>query len=80
MSAAATSRTRIARPVSRWSHPGHGDTRPNSYSAPLSTAQSSSNGIVMVARASSRPTSARHHLSATLSRLAPTINTAIKSP
>jgi hypothetical protein len=34
----------------------------------------------MVAQASPRPTSARHHLTATLSRLASAVKTAIKSP
>jgi hypothetical protein len=80
MSAATTSRTRIAKRVSRWSQPGHGDARPDSCPAPLSTAQSAPNGIVMVAQTSSRPTSARHHLTATLSRLASHLKTAIQSP
>jgi hypothetical protein len=80
MSAAATSRTRIAKRVSRWSQPGNGDARLDSCPAPLSTAQSSPKAIVMVAQASSSPTSARHHLTAALSRLVSTINTPIKSP
>ena len=80
MSAAATSRTRTIKRASRWSKPGHGDVRPNSYPAALSTAQSSSKAIAIAAQASLRPTSVRHHLTATLSRLAPDVNTAIKSP
>jgi hypothetical protein len=80
MSATATSRTRITKRVSRWSRPGHGDARPHSYPASLSTAQSSPKAIVIAAQASPRPTRARHHLTATLSRLASTVNTAIKSP
>jgi len=80
MSAATTSRTRIAKRVLRWSQPGHDDARLDSCPAPLSTAQSSPKAIVIVAQASSSPTSARHHLTATLPRLVSTINTAIKSP
>jgi hypothetical protein len=80
MSAAATSRTHIANRVSRWSQPGHGDARPDSYPAALSTAQSSLKAIVIGAQASPRPTSACQHLTATLSRLAFTVNIAIKSP
>jgi putative transposase len=66
--------------VSRWSKPGRGDARPNGYSAALSSAQSSPKAIVIAAQVSPRPTSAGHHLTATLSRLTPTLNTAIKSP
>ena len=80
MSVTATSRTRIAKRASHWSKPGHGDARPNSYSAALSTTQSSPKAIAIAAQASLRPTSVRHHLIATLSRLAPIVNTAIKSP
>ena len=80
MSAATTSHTRIAKRVSRWSQPGNGDARPDSCPAPLSTAQSSPKAVVIGAQASPRATSAHHHLTATLSRLASTINTAIKSP
>jgi len=80
MSAATASRTRIAKRVPRWTQPGHGDARPDSCPAPLSTAQSSPNGIVIVAQASSTPTSARHHLTATLSRPTSAVKTAIKSP
>ena len=80
MSAATTSRTRIAKRVPRWSHPGHGDARPDSCSAALSTTQSAPKAIVIAAQASQRHTSARHHLTATLSRLASNVNTAIKSP
>ncbi len=80
MSADATSRTRIVKRASRWSKPGHGDARPNSYSAALSTAPTSPKAIVIGAQASQRHTSARHHLTATVSRLASTVNTAIKSP
>jgi hypothetical protein len=80
MSAATTSRTRIAKRVLRWSQPGHGDARPDSCPASLSIAQSAPKAIVMAAQASSRPTSARHHLIATLSRPASAVKTAIKSP
>jgi hypothetical protein len=78
MSAATTSRTRIAKRVPRWSQPGHGDARPDSYPTSLSTAQSSPKAIVMAAQASL--TTARHHLTATLLPPASTVNAAIKSP
>jgi len=80
MSRARTSRTCIAKHVPRWIQPGHSDARPNSCPALLSTAQSSPKAIVWVAQASSRPTSARHDLTAALSRPASAANTAIKSP
>jgi hypothetical protein len=80
MRAAATSRTRSAKRVSRWSQPGHGDARPDSHPASLSTAQSAPKAIVVGAQASPRPTSARHHLTTGLSPLASPVNTAIKSP
>jgi hypothetical protein len=80
MNAVATSPTRIIKRVSRWSQPGHGDARLDSCPASLSTAQSAPKAIVIRAKASPRPTSARHHLTATLSRLASTVKTAIKSP
>ena len=80
MSVATTSRTRIAKRVPRWSQPGHDDARPDSCPASLSTAQSSPKAIVIAAQASSTSTSARHHLTATLSRPASAVNTAIKSP
>jgi hypothetical protein len=77
---AATTRTRIVKRVSRWSKPGHDDARPDRYPSAPSTAQSYPKVIAIAAQASPRPTSARHHLTATLSRLASTLNTAIKSP
>jgi hypothetical protein len=80
MSAPATSRTRIVKRAPRWSKPGHGAARPGSSPALLSTAQSCPKAIVIGVQASPRPTSARHHQAATLSRLASTINTAVKSP
>jgi hypothetical protein len=80
MSAAGTSRTRIVNRVSRWSQPGHDDARPDRYPSAPSTTQSYPKVIAIGAQASPKPTSARHHLIATLSRLAPTVNTAIKSP
>ena len=80
MSALATSRTRIVKRVSCWSQSGHGDVRPDSYPSALSTAQSAPKAILIGANESPRPISARHHLIATLSRLASTVNTAIKSP
>ena len=80
MSAAVTSRTRIVKRISRWSQPGHGDARPHSYPAALATRQSSSKAIVIAAPASPSPTSARHLLTAALSRLASAVNAAIKSP
>jgi hypothetical protein len=80
MSAAAAVRTRIAKRVSRWSQPGQGDARPDSYPASLSTAQSSPKAIVIGAQVSPTPTSAHHHLTATASRLVSTVNAAIKSP
>jgi hypothetical protein len=80
MSAPATSHTRIVKRASRRSQPGHGDARPNRRPATPYTAQPSQKAIVIGAQAHPRPTSARHHLTATLSRLAFTVNTAIKSP
>jgi hypothetical protein len=80
MSAVATSRTRIVKRVSRRSQSGHGDARPHSYPAALATRQSSSKAIVIAAHASPRPTSARHLLTAALSRPASAVNAAIKSP
>jgi hypothetical protein len=80
MSAATISRTRIAKRVPRWSQPGHGDARPDSCPAALSIAQSSHKAIAIATQASSRLTSARHHLTATLSRPTSAVKTAIKSP
>ncbi len=80
MSAAATSLTRIANRVSRWSQSGHGDARPNSYPAALPKRQSSPKNIVIATQASPRPAAARHLLTATLSRPASAPNLAIKSP
>ena len=80
MSADATSRTRIVKRFSRRSQSGHGAARPDSYPAALSTAQSPPKAIVIGAQASPRPTNPCHHLTAALSRLASTVDTAIKSP
>ena len=80
MSTAATSRIHIVKRVFRWSQPGHGDARPDSYPSALSTAQSFPKAILIGAKESPRPISPRHLLIATLSRLASTVNTAIKSP
>src|SRR3981189_3234832 len=80
MSALATSRTRIAKRVPRWSQPGHGDARPDSYPTSLSTAQSSPKALAIGPQASPRLPPARHHLTATLSRLAFIAIIAIKSP
>ena len=80
MSAVATSRTHIVKRVSRRSQSGHGDARPDSSPAALSTSQSSSKAIVIAAQASPTPTSARYLLTAALSRLASAVNAAIKSP
>jgi len=80
MSATATSRSRIAKRVSRWSQSSHGDARPDSYPASLSTAQSCPKTIVIAAQASPKPTSAHHLLTAALSHLASAVNAAIKSP
>ena len=79
MSAAATSPTRIVKRVSRWSQSGHGDARPHSYPAALSAARLTPKDILIAAQESPRPTSARHHLTATFSPPASTVNTAIKS-
>ena len=78
----AVARPRLpqAKRVPRWSQPGHGDARPDRYLTTPYTAQSSPKAIVIAAQANPRPTSTRHHLTAALSRLASTINTAIKSP
>jgi hypothetical protein len=80
MSAATTSRTRIVKRVSHWSQPGHGHARPDCYPASLSKALSSPKATVIVAQASPRPNRARVHLAAVASRLASTVNAAIKSP
>ncbi len=80
MSAAFISPSRFVKRVSPWSQPGHGDARPHTYPSALSTAQSAPKAILIGANESPRPISARHHLTATLSRLAYTVNTAIKSP
>ena len=80
MSAATTSRTRIAKRVPRWSQPGHGDARPHSYPPALSKAQSAPKAILIGAKESPRSISARRHLTDTLSHLAYTVKTAIKSP
>jgi hypothetical protein len=80
MSAVATSPTRIAKRVSRWSQPSHGDARSDSCPAALATAQLTPKDILIAAKESPRPTGARHHLTGTLSRLASAVNTAIKSP
>jgi hypothetical protein len=80
MSAAATSPTRIVKRVSRWSQPGHGDARPDRCPSARSTAQLVSNAMLIAAKESPRPTSARLHFTGTLSRLASAASTAIKSP
>jgi hypothetical protein len=80
MSETATFRTPTTKRFPRWSQSRHDDARPNSYPAALSTRQSSPKAIVIAAQASPRPTSARHLLTAALSRLASVINVPIKSP
>jgi hypothetical protein len=80
MSADATSPTRIVKRASRWSQPSHGDARPDSDPAALSTAQLAPKAILIGAQASPRATSARHHLTAKLSPPASTFYAAIKSP
>jgi hypothetical protein len=80
MSATATSPTRIVNRVSCWSQPGHGDARPHSYPPALSKAQSAPKAILIGAKESLRSISARRHLTDTLSHLAYTVKTAIKSP
>jgi hypothetical protein len=80
MSAVASSLTRFVKPVSRWSQPGHGDARPNSYPAALSTRHLPRKNIVIAAQASPRPTAAHYLLTAALSRLESALTAAIKSP
>jgi hypothetical protein len=80
MSAAAASRTCIAKRGSRWSQPGHGDARSHSYPSVRSAAQLVPKATLIGAKQSKRPTSVRLQLTATLSRLASPANTAIKSP
>jgi hypothetical protein len=80
MSADITSRTRIVKRASRWSKSGHGDARPNSYSAALSTAPTSQKAIVIGAQKSQSPTNARLNPTTARLCLASTVNTAIKSP
>jgi hypothetical protein len=80
MSAATTSRTCIAKRIPGWSRPGDGDARPDSCPSAPSTAQSAPKAILIAAQNGPRPTNARHHLTATLSRLASAVNSAIKSP
>jgi hypothetical protein len=80
MSAAASSSSQLVKRGFRWSQPGRGDARPDSYPSALSTAQSAPKAILIGAKESPTPISARYHLTATLSRLAYNVNTAIKSP
>jgi hypothetical protein len=80
MSVPATSRTRIVKRVSRWSKPGHGDARPDSYPSAFPQRNRPQKPILIAVKASPRATSARHHVTATLPRLASNVNTAIKSP
>jgi hypothetical protein len=75
MSTVGTARTRIVKRVFRWSQSGHGEARPNSYPAALSTRQSFLKNIIIAAQASPRPTAARHLLT-----VATALNAAIKSP
>ena len=81
MTASATSPTRAAEPVPRWSSTGHARARPHRSPALLSTLHSSQKAIAMGARA--KPiglTSRRYHLIATPLRLTPTPIAAVKSP
>ena len=80
MSAAAASPTRIVKRVSRWSQPGHGDARPCRCPSALSAAQLAPKAMLIGAKESPRPTSARLHFTGALSRLASAAGTAIKSP
>jgi hypothetical protein len=80
MSAVVTSPARIVKRLSRWSQPGHGDARSDNCPAGLSTAPASPKAIVIGAQATPRDAGGRHHLTATLWRLASTVNTAIKPP
>lgn len=80
MSAAATSPTRIVKRVSRWSQPAHGDARPRRCPSARSTAQLVPKAMLVGAKESPRPTSARFHFTGALSRLASAASTAIKSP
>jgi ribosomal protein S4 len=80
MSADATSRTRIVKPVSRWSQSGHGDARSDNCSTALSTAPTSQKAIVIGAQTSQSLTNARLDLTVARLPLASTVNTAIKSP
>ena len=80
MNAAATSRTRIVKRGFRRSQPGHGDARRDSYPSAPSTAQSAPTVILIGAKQCPRPIRAPNHLTASFSRLAYNVNTAIKSP
>jgi hypothetical protein len=80
MTAAATSPTRIVKRVSRWSQPGDGNARPDRCPSALSTAQLVPKAMLIGAKDSPRPPSARLHFPSTLSRLASAASTAIKSP
>ncbi len=66
MSAAASSSTQLVKRGFRWSQPGHGDARPDSYPSALSTAQSAPKAILIGAKESPTPISADYHLTATL--------------
>ena len=81
MSASATSFTRAAERVPRWSSTGHARVRPDRSPALLPALLSSHRAIVMAARVELiGPTSRRNHTSATPPRLTPTLIVAIKSP
>ena len=80
MSAAFISPSRFVKRVSPWSQPGHGDARPHTYPSALSTAQLVPKAMLIGAKESPRATSARLHLTATLSCLPSPANTAIKLP
>jgi len=80
MSAAASSSTRLVKRMSRWSQPATATLDHTATRERLSAAQSAPKAILIGAKESLRPISARHHLTATLSHLAFTVNTAIKSP
>jgi hypothetical protein len=81
MNASATSFTRAAVRVLRWSSTGHARARPNRWPASLPALHSSPSAIVMGARAKLIGlTSTPNHPTATPPRLAPTPIVAVKSP
>ncbi len=81
MSASASARTRVSKPVPRRSSTGHPSARPDSSPALLSAPHSSPSATVIAAQAKPiGPTGTCIHPNDAPPRLAPTFIAAIKSP